>query len=74
MKVRQIQEKAEKEIKVVGDLIKWVNPNTPLVDIKTLRLGQFTPEKLRPVKVLFNTEVDALSVLRFKSKLERTRK
>ncbi|CAG9764066.1 unnamed protein product [Ceutorhynchus assimilis] len=64
----------EKEIKAVRDLRKSVNPNTPLADINTLRLGQFTPGKVRPVKVIFNTEVDALSILRFKSKLDRTGK
>ncbi|CAG9761080.1 unnamed protein product [Ceutorhynchus assimilis] len=71
--------RSEKEIKAVGDLRKSVNPNTPLADIKTLRLGQFTPGKIRPVKVIFNTEeavteVNALSVLRFKGILAGTGK
>lgn len=38
-------------------------------NIKTFRLGKFNNEKIRPIKVVFQSEDDALSVLKNKTKI-----
>ena len=64
-----IEELMANELTKVKDLLKKVNDSIDMENVKIHRLGRFSEEKIRPVKVVFPSRERALDILRHKAKL-----
>lgn len=57
----------------IKNLIASIDINVQTDQIKVLRLGRYQPEKIRPVKVIFESKETALRVLKRRTNLDRSR-
>lgn len=66
-----IEARKTHDTKITCEIFKQVGCNTPMDQLRIVRLGAFTPEKRRPIKVIFPTAEEARSLLRGKHRLPK---
>lgn len=64
------EERLKSELAEVKKFLQGVNNGVDLSEIKHFRIGRYDPGKIRPVKVVFRSRVQAYEVLKFKNKNE----
>lgn len=63
------QDRIKTELETVKRMIRQVDNEVPLTDLRVFRLGAYNENRIRPIKVLFPTKDEALKVLRNKNKV-----
>lgn len=66
------EERIQSELETVKNILRKMDGHAPNNDMSIYRLGKYEPEKVRPIKVSFETRELALNILRQKNKLDST--
>lgn len=57
----------------VADIIHIIKPNVITSDIKPIRLGKYSPQKKRPIKIKLNSEQEVVDIIRNAKKISNSR-
>ena len=64
-------ERISQEKECIENVLKEVDKDVKVNDLKLMRLGKYDPQKVRPIKVIFPTKEEALKILKQKNKLSK---
>ena len=67
-------ERISQEKECIENVLKEVDKDVKVNDLKLMRLGKYDPQKVRPIKVIFPTKEEAPKILKQKNKLSKDNK
>ncbi|CAG9768258.1 unnamed protein product [Ceutorhynchus assimilis] len=67
---QETDERSELDLGIVKDIVNVTCPDNPVTITKVFRLGRINNERPRPIKVVFSTQQDALTVIQGSKRLK----